>query len=646
MSDQIKKQDYSADSIQALEGIEHVRMRPSMYIGDIGVRGLHHLVYEVADNSIDEAMAGYCNKIDVIIHEDNSVSVQDNGRGIPVGMHKKEGVSALEVVMTKIGAGGKFDKDSYKVSGGLHGVGVSVVNALSDHVLAQVFREGKIWQQEYKRGKAIYPVKVVGETEITGTYVKFHPDSEIFKQTIEFDYETLANRMRELSFLNKGITITITDKRNKDEKGEYIHNEFFSQDGLKEFIRYLDATREPIISDVISMEGEKNGIPVEVAMIYNTSYSENVHSYVNNINTHEGGTHLSGFRRGLTGTLKKYAEKSGMLDKLKFDISGDDFREGLTAIISVKVAEPQFEGQTKTKLGNREVSAPVSQAVSEMLSNYLEENPKDAKTIVEKVILAAQARHAAKKAREMVQRKTVMGGMGLPGKLSDCSETDPERCELYLVEGDSAGGTAKQGRDRNFQAILPLRGKILNVEKALQHKVFDNEEIKNIFTALGVSIGTEEDSKALNLEKLRYNKVIIMTDADVDGSHISTLILTFFFRYMKELIENGHVYLATPPLYQVKKGQKKAYAWSDEERDKLSEEFGQGSHVQRYKGLGEMNAEQLWETTMNPESRKLKQIVIDNGTEADRVFSMLMGDEVPPRREFIEKNAVYANIDA
>ncbi len=646
MSDQIKKQDYSADSIQALEGIEHVRMRPSMYIGDIGVRGLHHLVYEVADNSIDEAMAGYCNKIDVIIHEDNSVSVQDNGRGIPVGMHKKEGVSALEVVMTKIGAGGKFDKDSYKVSGGLHGVGVSVVNALSDHVLAQVFREGKIWQQEYKRGKAIYPVKVVGETEITGTYVKFHPDSEIFKQTIEFDYETLANRMRELSFLNKGITITITDKRNKDEKGKYIHNEFFSQDGLKEFIRYLDATREPIISDVISMEGEKNGIPVEVAMIYNTSYSENVHSYVNNINTHEGGTHLSGFRRGLTGTLKKYAEKSGMLDKLKFDISGDDFREGLTAIISVKVAEPQFEGQTKTKLGNREVSAPVSQAVSEMLSNYLEENPKDAKTIVEKVILAAQARHAAKKAREMVQRKTVMGGMGLPGKLSDCSETDPERCELYLVEGDSAGGTAKQGRDRNFQAILPLRGKILNVEKALQHKVFDNEEIKNIFTALGVSIGTEEDSKALNLEKLRYNKVIIMTDADVDGSHISTLILTFFFRYMKELIENGHVYLATPPLYQVKKGQKKAYAWSDEERDKLSEEFGQGSHVQRYKGLGEMNAEQLWETTMNPESRKLKQIVIDNGTEADRVFSMLMGDEVPPRREFIEKNAVYANIDA
>ncbi len=648
MSEEQKQQaqNYSADSIQALEGIEHVRMRPSMYIGDIGVRGLHHLVYEVVDNSIDEAMAGHCNRIDVVIHEDNSVSVKDNGRGIPVGMHKKEGVSALEVVMTKIGAGGKFDKDSYKVSGGLHGVGVSVVNALSDHVMAQVFREGKIWQQEYKRGKALYPVKVVGETNETGTYVKFHPDSEIFKQTIEFDYDTLALRMRELAFLNKGITITITDKRQKEEDGSYKHEEFFSKEGLKEFIQFLDAHREPIISDVISMEGEKNGIPVEVAMIYNTSYTENIHSYVNNINTHEGGTHLSGFRRGLTSTLKKYAEKSGMLDKLKFEISGDDFREGLTAIISVKVAEPQFEGQTKTKLGNREVSAPVSQAVSEMLTNYLEENPKDAKAIVDKVILAAQARHAAKKAREMVQRKTVMGGAGLPGKLSDCSETDSERCEIFLVEGDSAGGTAKQGRDRNFQAILPLRGKILNVEKALQHKVFDNEEIKNIFTALGVTIGTEEDSKALNLEKLRYHKVIIMTDADVDGSHISTLILTFFFRYMRELIENGHVYIATPPLYQVKKGAKKAYAWSDEERDKLIEEFGQGAHVQRYKGLGEMNAEQLWETTMNPESRILKQITIDNGTEADRVFSMLMGDEVPPRREFIEKNAIYANIDA
>ena len=647
MSEEKKQtQNYSADSIQALEGIEHVRMRPSMYIGDIGVRGLHHLVYEVVDNSIDEAMAGHCDQIDVIIHEDNSVSVKDNGRGIPVGMHKKEGVSALEVVMTKIGAGGKFDKDSYKVSGGLHGVGVSVVNALSDHVLAQVYREGKIWQQEYERGKALYPIKVVGETQETGTLVKFHPDKEIFKQTIEFDYDTLSMRMRELAFLNKGITITITDTRQKDEKGDYVHDEFFSKEGLKEFIRFLDAHREPIITDVISMEGEKNGIPVEVAMIYNTSYTENIHSYVNNINTHEGGTHLSGFRRGLTGTLKKYAEKSGMLDKLKFEISGDDFREGLTAIISVKVAEPQFEGQTKTKLGNREVSAPVSQAVSEMLTNYLEENPKDAKTIVEKVILAAQARHAAKKAREMVQRKTVMGGAGLPGKLSDCSETDSDKCEIFLVEGDSAGGTAKQGRDRNFQAILPLRGKILNVEKALQHKVFDNEEIKNIFTALGVTIGTEDDSKALNLDKLRYHKVIIMTDADVDGSHISTLILTFFFRYMRELIENGHVYIATPPLYQVKKGQKKAYAWSDEERDKLLEEYGQGAHVQRYKGLGEMNAEQLWETTMNPDSRILKQITIDNGTEADRVFSMLMGDEVPPRREFIEKNAIYANIDA
>ncbi len=644
--DKTKQNSYSADSIQALEGIEHVRMRPSMYIGDISVRGLHHLVYEVADNSIDEAMAGHCDKIDVIIHEDNSVSVKDNGRGIPVGMHKKEGVSALEVVMTKIGAGGKFDKDSYKVSGGLHGVGVSVVNALSDHVTAQVFRDGKIWQQEYEKGKAIYPVKVVGETKETGTMVTFHPDKEIFKQTIEFDYDTLALRMRELAFLNKGITISITDLRNKNEKGEYIKDEFFSKEGLKEFIRFLDAHREPIISDVISMEGEKNGVPVEVSLIYNTSYTENIHSYVNNINTHEGGTHLSGFRRGLTGTLKKYAEKSGMLDKLKFEISGDDFREGLTAIISVKVAEPQFEGQTKTKLGNREVNAPVSQAVSEMLTNYLEENPKDAKIIVEKVILAAQARHAAKKAREMVQRKTVMGGAGLPGKLSDCSETDSERCEIFLVEGDSAGGTAKQGRDRNFQAILPLRGKILNVEKALQHKVFDNEEIKNIFTALGVTIGTEEDSKALNLEKLRYHKVIIMTDADVDGSHISTLIMTFFFRYMKELIENGHVYIATPPLYQVKKGQKKAYAWDEEEREKLMNEFGNGAHIQRYKGLGEMNAEQLWETTMNPESRILKQVVIENGTEADRVFSMLMGDEVPPRREFIEKNAIYANIDA
>ncbi len=641
-----KKHTYDASSIQALEGIEHVRMRPSMYIGDVGPRGLHHLVYEVVDNSIDEALAGYCDRIDVTIHEDNSVSVLDNGRGIPVDIHEKEGVSALEVVMTKIGAGGKFDKGSYKVSGGLHGVGVSVVNALSDHLLAKVFRDGKIWQQEYSRGKTLYPVKETGETDRTGTYVKFHPDPEIFQQTTEFDYDTLAARLRELAFLNKGITITLTDLRQKDEEGRPVSETFYSEEGLKEFVRFLDAHREPIISQVIHMEGEKNGIPVEVAMIYNNSFAENIHSYVNNINTHEGGTHLSGFRRGLTSTLKKYAEKSGMLDKLKFEISGDDFREGLTAIISVKVAEPQFEGQTKTKLGNREVTAPVSQAVSEMLENFLEENPKDAKRIVEKVILAAQARHAARKAREMVQRKNVMSSTGLPGKLADCSETDPEKCEIFLVEGDSAGGTAKQGRDRNFQAILPLRGKILNVEKALQHKVFDNEEIRNIFTALGVSIGTEDDSKALNLDKLRYNKVIIMTDADVDGSHISTLILTFYFRYMRELIEKGHVYLATPPLYLVKKGNKKAYAWNDEERDKLLEEFGQGAHVQRYKGLGEMNAEQLWETTMNPETRILKQITIENAAEADRIFSMLMGDEVPPRREFIEKNAIYANVDA
>ncbi|NPA42517.1 MAG: DNA topoisomerase (ATP-hydrolyzing) subunit B, partial [Chlorobi bacterium] len=637
---------YDASSIQALEGIEHVRMRPSMYIGDVGPRGLHHLVYEVVDNSIDEALAGYCDRIDVTIHEDNSVSVLDNGRGIPVDIHEKEGVSALEVVMTKIGAGGKFDKGSYKVSGGLHGVGVSVVNALSDHLLARVYRDGKIWQQEYSRGKPLYPVKEVGETDKTGTYVKFHPDPEIFQQTTEFDYDTLAARLRELAFLNKGITITLTDLRQKDKDGKPKSETFYSKEGLKEFIRFLDAHREPIISQVIHMEGEKNGIPVEVAMIYNNSFSENVHSYVNNINTHEGGTHLSGFRRGLTTTLKKYAEKSGMLDKLKFDISGDDFREGLTAVISVKVAEPQFEGQTKTKLGNREVTAAVSQAVSEMLENFLEENPKDAKRIVEKVILAAQARHAARKARELVQRKTVMSGAGLPGKLADCSETDPEKCEIFLVEGDSAGGTAKQGRDRNFQAILPLRGKILNVEKALQHKVFDNEEIRNIFTALGVSIGTDEDSKALNLDNLRYNKVIVMTDADVDGSHIATLILTFFFRYMRELIEKGHVYLANPPLYLVKKGNKKAYAWNDEERDKLLKEFGPGAHVQRYKGLGEMNAEQLWETTMNPETRILKQVTIENAAEADRIFSMLMGDEVPPRREFIEKNAIYANIDA
>ena len=639
--------DYSADSIQALEGMEHVRMRPSMYIGDIGVRGLHHLVYEVVDNSIDEAMGGYCDTISVVINEDNSVTTKDNGRGIPVDLHKKEGISALEVVMTKIGAGGKFDKDSYKVSGGLHGVGVSVVNALSDQLKATVYRNGKIWEQEYERGKSLYPVKSVGETTERGTMVTFHPDNQIFTQTIEYSYETLASRMRELSFLNKGVTISIMDKRQKDEESEtgYVGESFYSDEGLKEFVRFLDGARESLIKNVIAMEGEKNNIPVEVAMTYNTSYTENLHSYVNNINTHEGGTHLSGFRRGLTSTLKKYADASGMLDKLKFEIQGDDFREGLTAIVSVKVAEPQFEGQTKTKLGNREVSSAVSQSVSEMLTNYLEEHPDDAKVIVQKVILAAQARHAATKAREMVQRKTVMSIGGLPGKLSDCSDQDPVNCEVFLVEGDSAGGTAKQGRDRNFQAILPLRGKILNVEKAMPHRVFDNEEIKNIYTALGVTIGTEEDSKALNIEKLRYHKVVIMCDADVDGSHIETLILTFFFRYMRELIEGGHVYIATPPLYLVKKGAKKRYAWDDAERDAIAATYSGGVSIQRYKGLGEMNAEQLWDTTMNPDFRTLRQITIDNATEADRVFSMLMGDEVPPRREFIEKNAIYANID-
>jgi DNA gyrase subunit B len=644
MSEEINKNQYSADSIQALEGMEHVRMRPSMYIGDVGVRGLHHLVYEVVDNSIDEAMAGHCDEINVIINEDNSVSVDDNGRGIPVGIHKKEGISALEVVMTKIGAGGKFDKDSYKVSGGLHGVGVSVVNALSDHLTARVFRDGKIWIQEYSKGKALYPVKQDGNSTKMGTEVTFRPDKSIFKEFQEYSYETLANRMRELSFLNKGITLSLTDKRTKVDD-VYVKEVFKSEEGLKEFIRFLDENREPLTSDVISMEGEKNGIPVEVAMIYNTSFSENLHSYVNNINTHEGGTHLAGFRRGLTSTLKKYADSSGMLDKLKFDVAGDDFREGLTAIVSVKVAEPQFEGQTKTKLGNREVNSAVSQSVSEMLQDFLEENPMDAKIIVQKVILAAQARHAASKAREMVQRKTVMSGGGLPGKLSDCSEQNPELCEVFLVEGDSAGGTAKQGRDRNFQAILPLRGKILNVEKAMQHKVFENQEIRNIYTALGVTIGTEDDSKALNLEKLRYHKVVIMCDADVDGSHIATLILTFFFRYMKELIENGNIYIATPPLYLVKKGAKKLYAWDDEERDKIMDDFGQGVSIQRYKGLGEMNAIQLWDTTMNPEFRTFRKVTIDNAVEADRVFSMLMGDEVPPRREFIEKNATYANID-
>ena len=645
MTEPKKNQKYSADSIQALEGMEHVRKRPSMYIGDVGLRGLHHLVYEVVDNSIDEALAGHCDTISVTINEDNSITTEDNGRGIPVGLHKKEGVSALEVVMTKIGAGGKFDKDSYKVSGGLHGVGVSCVNALSSSLKATVFRDGKVWEQDYERGKPLSPVKEVGSSKKRGTIVTFKPDTEIFNQTIEYNYETLSQRLRELSFLNKGISLSIKDHRQKDSSGEYLGETFYSKDGLKEFIKFLDEHREPIVENVISIEGEKHDIPVEVAMIYNTSYSENLHSYVNNINTHEGGTHLSGFRRGLTSTLKKYADSSGLLDKLKFEISGDDFREGLTAIVSVKVAEPQFEGQTKTKLGNRDVSSAVSQAVSEMLENYLEEHPNDAKIIVQKVILAAQARHAARKAREMVQRKSVMSGGGLPGKLSDCSEQDPSLCEVFLVEGDSAGGTAKQGRDRNFQAILPLRGKILNVEKAMQHKVFENEEIRNIYTALGVTIGTEEDSKALNIEKLRYHKIVIMCDADVDGSHISTLILTFFFRYMKELIELGYVYIATPPLYLVKKGTKKKYAWNDDQRDKLVIEFGQGASVQRYKGLGEMNAEQLWDTTMDPEFRTLRRVTIDAPSEADRIFTMLMGDEVPPRREFIEKNAVYAKID-
>jgi len=641
-----EQNQYSADSIQALEGMEHVRMRPSMYIGDVGVRGLHHLVYEVIDNSIDEALAGHCNNISVFINKDNSITVEDDGRGIPVGIHKKEGVSALEVVMTKIGAGGKFDKDSYKVSGGLHGVGVSCVNALSDHLKATVHRDGQIWEQEYERGKATYPVKQIGETDKRGTTVTFVPDKSIFQQTTEYNYDTLAARLRELSFLNKGIVIHLTDRRNQNDEGNDISETFTSTEGLSEFVKYLDSTREQLTAGVIAMEGEKNGIPVEVAMVYNTSYSENLHSYVNNINTHEGGTHLSGFRRGLTSTLKKYADASGMLSKLKFDITGDDFREGLTAIVSVKVQEPQFEGQTKTKLGNREVSSAVSQAVSEMLTDYLEEHPDDAKTIVQKVILAAQARHAASKAREMVQRKTVMSIGGLPGKLSDCSETDPEKCEIFLVEGDSAGGTAKQGRDREFQAILPLRGKILNVEKAMNHKVFENEEIKNMFTALGVSIGTEEDPRALNLSKIRYHKVVIMCDADVDGSHIATLILTFFFRYMREMVDQGYIYIATPPLYLVKKGAKKEYAWDDDQRDLINLKFGGSANIQRYKGLGEMNAEQLWDTTMNPEFRTLRKIVIDSDMEADRVFSMLMGDEVPPRREFIENNAKYANIDA
>jgi len=658
MSEEIKKTGYDADQILALEGMEHVRMRPSMYIGDVNVRGLHHLVYEVVDNSIDEALAGHCDRIDVVITKENGIRVKDNGRGIPVGIHEKEGVSALQVVMTKIGAGGKFDKDSYKVSGGLHGVGVSCVNALSIHLRAEVHRDGKAYEQEYSKGKEQYAVRECGTSTSNGTIIEFLPDTEIF-EVLEYNYETLADRMRELSFLNQGITVTLLDERelampedgSDPVDGVYKNETFYSDNGLRDFVDYLDANRESLIADVIHMVGEKGGVPVEVAMTYNTSFSENLFSYVNNINTYEGGTHLSGFRRGLTNTLKKYAESTGMLSKLKFDISGDDFREGLTAVISIKVAEPQFQGQTKTKLGNAEVSAPVSQSVSEMLESYLEEHPNDARIIVQKVILAAQARHAARKAREMVQRKTVMSGSGLPGKLADCSEKDPSLCEIFLVEGDSAGGTAKQGRDRKFQAIMPLRGKILNVEKAMYHKVFENEEIKNIYTALGVRLGTEEDERALNIEKLRYHKIVIMCDADVDGSHIETLILTFFFRHMKDLIEKGYIYIATPPLYLVKKGKQQKYAWNDEERDVIIADLkgksgaDGGIGIQRYKGLGEMNAEQLWSTTLNPEFRTLRQVTIENAVGADQTFSMLMGDEVPPRRAFIEENAKYANID-
>jgi DNA gyrase subunit B len=650
MSEENKQSnEYSASNITVLEGLDAVRKRPSMYIGDIGVRGLHHLVYEVVDNSIDEALAGHATTITVTINEDNSITVLDDGRGIPVDMHEKEQRSALEVVMTVLHAGGKFDKGSYKVSGGLHGVGVSCVNALSKDLKATIHRNGKLYQQEFKIGVPQYPVKEIGTTDIRGTEIWFKPDDTIFSETV-FNFETLANRLRELAFLNKGIKLSLTDRRDTDDDGEFLRADYFSERGLAEFVEYIDAGREKLIPETIFIEGEKNGIPVEISMQYNTSFSENLHSYVNNINTREGGTHLAGFRSGLTRTLKKYADDSGMLNKLKFDIAGDDFREGLTAVISVKVMEPQFEGQTKTKLGNPEVRGAVDQAVGEMLSNFLEENPKEAKIIVDKVILAAQARHAARKAREMVQRKNVMSGSGLPGKLADCSSRDPLKCEIFLVEGDSAGGTAKQGRDRMFQAILPLRGKILNVEKAMQHKIFENEEIKNIYTALGVVVGTEEDSKALNITKLRYHKIVIMCDADVDGSHIATLILTFFFRYMKELIELGCIYIAAPPLYLVKKGSSQSYAWNDDQRDQLIEKMkGAGKDssvgVQRYKGLGEMNAEQLWVTTMNPVDRTLRQVTIENAADADHTFSMLMGDEVPPRREFIEKNAKYAKID-
>lgn len=640
-------EDYSASSIQVLEGLEAVRKRPAMYIGDVGVRGLHHLVYEIVDNSIDEALAGYCSDIDVIINENNSITVSDNGRGIPVDYHEKEGKSALEVVLTVLHAGGKFSKDSYKVSGGLHGVGMSCVNALSTVFEVEVSRDGKRYYQTYSIGAPTSAMTVIGETDKTGTKITFLPDSSIFTVS-EYSYDVLAARLRELAYLNKGIRLSLIDHRDKDDKGNFRMDNFYSTEGLKEFVRYLDATRgTPLTEDIIYIDTEKDGIPVEVAMQYNDSFSENVHSYVNNINTIEGGTHLTGFRRALTRTLKKYAEDSGMLSKLKFDINGDDFREGLTAVISVKVAEPQFEGQTKTKLGNSDVSGAVDQAISQALANYLEENPKDARTVVNKVILAATARHAARHARELVQRKTVLSGSGLPGKLADCSSRDRTKAEIFFVEGDSAGGTAKQGRDRVFQAIMPLRGKILNIEKAQEHKMWENEEIKNMYTALGVSVGTDEDSKALNIDKLRYDKIIIMTDADVDGSHIATLMLTFFFRKMKDLVELGHIYIATPPLYQVKKGTQKRYCWTEDERETAITDFGvKGVHTQRYKGLGEMNEEQLWETTMNPESRILRQVTIDNAVEADRVFSMLMGDDVPPRREFIERNARYAKIDA
>lgn len=653
MSEDMEKaeREYSADSIQVLEGLEAVRKRPSMYIGDVNIKGLHHLVYEVVDNSIDEALAGYCNHIDVVINEDNSVTVSDNGRGIPTARHSKENKSALEVVMTVLHAGGKFDKDSYKVSGGLHGVGVSCVNALSTVLVAEIHREGKIWRQEYHRGIPVGDVQIIGETDNTGTIITFKPDDTIFYVT-EFKYDILSARLRELSYLNKRIRLSITDRREIDpDTGEFKHEMFYSEHGLREFVEYLDSTREKLIDDTIDIATEKNGVPVEVALRYNTGFSESVFSYVNNINTIEGGTHLAGFKRALTSTLKSYAESHNMLSKLKFDINSDDFREGLTAVISVKVAEPQFEGQTKTKLGNTEVGTAVSQAVSSLLENYLEENPREAKIIVDKVILAATARHAARKARELVQRKTVLSGSGLPGKLADCSDNDPAVCEIFLVEGDSAGGTAKQGRDRRFQAILPLRGKILNVEKAMLHRVFESDEIKIIFQALGITIGTQEDSKAVNLEKLRYHKIVIMADADVDGAHIATLIMTLFFRFMRPVIENGFLYIATPPLYSVKKGNKEQrYCWTDKELEQIVNEMSNGKgdsglHIQRYKGLGEMDKEQLWDTTMSPENRILRQVSIENAAEADRIFSMLMGDDVPPRRQFIEQNAVYATID-